>query len=101
MKALAYSLVTVTSLALSSAVFAASEKYDQMSGTVVEADVRSFVIETADKQSQAFHMEQAGKPKVGEKVTVYYHISQHDHWGTPFAMKVEKAGKSGKGSKKN
>jgi hypothetical protein len=95
-------LTAIVSVALSSAIFAASEKYDQMTGTVVEADshFRSLVIETADKQRHAFHME-VGKPKVGEKVTVYYDISQHDHWGRPFAMKIEKAGKAEGGSKKN
>jgi hypothetical protein len=50
--------------------------------------------------NEGFHME-AGKPKVGEKVTVYYDISRRDHRGVWFAMKIEKAGKSEKGSKKN
>ena len=47
-----------------------------------------------------FHME-AGKPKVGEKVTVDYDPSQRDHRGVWFAMNVEKAGKTEKGSKKD
>ena len=99
MKTLARSLIAVVSLALTSAVFAASAE-EHVTGTVVASDVQGFVIETASKERVEFHME-AGKPKVGEKVTVYYDISGRDHRGVWFAMKIEKAGKAGRGSKKN
>jgi hypothetical protein len=58
------------------------------------------VIETAPKEYVSFHME-AGAPKVGEKVTVYYDPSQVDRRGFWFAMKIENGGRAGKGSKKN
>jgi len=97
---LACTLLTVVSLGLSRAVFAASEEYLKMTGTVVEVNFPTMTIETATKERVAFHME-AGKPKVGEKVTVYYDPSRRDHRGVWFAMDVEKAGKSEKGSKRN
>ncbi len=94
-----YSLAAILSVALSSTVFATSGE-KQMTGTVVASDAYGFEIETATKESGVFHME-AGKPKLGEKVTVYYNPSQRDRRGSWFAMKVEKGGKAGKGSKKD
>ena len=104
MKVLICSLAVIVSVALSSAVFAGSEKYLQTTGTVVKPDPGMapgvIVIETAAKKYVTFHME-AGAPKVGEKVTVYYDPSRADHHGFWFAMKIEKVGKAGKGSKKD
>jgi hypothetical protein len=99
MKTLMCSLAVVVSLALASAALGASAQ-QRVSGTVISSDIQGFVIETATKERVAFHME-AGKPKVGEKVTVYYDPSRRDHRGVWFAMDVEKAGKSEKGSKRN
>jgi len=98
MKTLACSLTAVVSLALASAGFGASTQ-ERVSGTVVSSDIQGFVVETATKEHVEFHME-AGKPKVGEKVTVYYDPSRRDRRGVWFAMDVEKAGKTDKGSKK-
>ena len=92
MNTLTCSLVAVVSLAVTSEVFAAGAE-DHLTGTVVASDVQGFVIETATKKRVEFHME-AGKPKMGEKVTVYYDISRRDHRGVWFAMKIEKAGKA-------
>lgn len=97
MKTLACSLTAVISLALASAALGASAQ-QRVSGTVISSDIQGFVIETATKEHVAFHME-AGKPKVGEKVAVYYDPSRRDHRGVWFAMDVQKAGKSDKGSK--
>jgi hypothetical protein len=100
MKTLMCSLAIV-SVALSSAVFAASKKYLHMTGTVVKSEVIGVIaIETAPKKYVSFHSEGAAL-KVGEKVTVYYDPSQADHHGFWFAMKIEKGGKAGKGSKKD
>jgi hypothetical protein len=101
MKTSMCSLAVVLSVALSSAVFAGSEKYLHMTGTVVESGHPGVIaIETAPKESFSFHSESAAL-KVGEKVTVYYDPSQADHHGFWFAMKIEKGGKAGKGSKKD
>ena len=106
MKTLMCSLAVIVSVALSSAVFAGSEKYLHMTGTVVAPDPGMapglIVIETAPKKYVSFHAEGEGAGlKVGEKVTVYYDPSKADHHGFWFAMKIEKDGKAGKGSKKN
>ena len=98
MKTLACSLTAVVSLALASTAFGAGAQ-ERVSGTVISSDIQGFVVETATKERVVFHME-AGKPKVGEKVTVYYDPSQRDHRGVWFAMNVEKTGKTEKGSKK-
>jgi hypothetical protein len=98
MKTLMCSLAVVVSVALSNAVFAGAE-YQKMTGTVVASDIQTFAIETAPKEYVTFHME-AGKPKIGERVTVYYDPSQADHHGFWVPMKIEKVGKAGKGSKK-
>jgi hypothetical protein len=92
--------VLVLSVALSSTLFPASAEDQQMTGTVVERSPCCLSIENSKKEQITFHME-AGKPKVGEKVTVYYDPSQHDHAGRPFVQKVEKAGNARKGSTKN
>lgn len=91
------SLIIVVSLGLSGAISAGSAQ-EQVTGTVISSDIQGFIVETATKARVAFHME-AGKPKVGEKVMVYYDPSQRDHRGVWFAMDVQKAGKSDKGSK--
>ena len=62
-------------------------------------DIQGFVIETATKEHVEFHME-AGKPKVGEKMTVYYDPSLRDRRGSWFPEKIEKVGKAEGGSKK-
>ena len=102
MKTLMCSLAVIVSVALSSAVFAGSEKYLHMTGTVVESAGQPGVIglETAPGKYFSFHAEGAAL-KVGEKVTVYYDPSKADHHGFWFAMKIEKVGKAGKGSKKD
>ena len=106
MKTLVCSLAAVLSVALGSALFAGSEKYLHMTGTVVKPDPGTapgvIAIETAPKKYVTFHAEAEGAGlKVGEKVTVYYDPSKADHHGFWFAMKIEKAGDTGKGSKKH
>ena len=85
MKTLACSLTAVISLALASAALGASAQ-QRVSGTVISSDIQGFVIETATKEHVAFHME-AGKPKVGEKVTVHYYITGR---GNVYAKKIDK-----------
>jgi hypothetical protein len=99
MKTLTCSFATVVSLALASVGFGASA-HEHVSGTIISSDVQGFVVETSTKKRVEFHME-AGKPKVGEKVIVYYDPAQRDHRGVWFAMNIEKAGKTDEGSKKN
>jgi len=99
------SLAVIVSVALSSAVFAGSEKYLRMTGTVVESPKEGppgvIAIETAPKKYFSFHAEGEGAAlKVGEKVTVYYDPSKADHHGFWFAMKIEKVGKTDERSKK-
>jgi hypothetical protein len=96
MKTLIYSLTVAISLALASVSFGAGAQ-ERVSGTVISSDIQGFVIETATKERVEFHME-AGKPKVGQKVTVSYDPSQRDHRGVWFALDVQKAAK---GPKKN
>lgn len=96
MKTLIYSLTVAISLALAGKSFGAGGQ-ERVSGTVISSDIQGFVIETATKERVEFHME-AGKPKVGQKVTVSYDPSQRDHRGVWFALDVQKAGK---GAKKN
>ena len=86
-------------LAVASTVFAASEKYQKMTGTVVASDIQNFEIEAATKEHGVFHSEGAGL-KVGEKVTVYYDPSLRDRRGSWFPEKIEKVGKAEGGSKK-
>jgi len=93
------SLIAALSVALASAALGASAQ-ERVSGTVISSDIQGFIVETATKERVVFHME-AGKPKVGEKVTVYYDPSRSDHRGVLFAMDVQKGGKSEKGSNKN
>src|SRR5947209_5075245 len=99
MKRLTCILTAIVGLALASVSFSAGAQ-ERTSGTVISSDIQGFVVETATKERVEFHME-AGKPKVGEKVTVSYDPSQRDHRGVWFALDVEKAGKTGKGAKKN
>lgn len=97
MKILACSLTAIVSLALSGAVLAASEDL-KMTGTVVEVNFPTMTIETAKKERVDFGMEGGIKPKIGEEVTVTYQITGRGKW---IAYKLEKAGKTKKGSKKN
>ena len=103
MKTLAWSLIAIVSVALSSAVFAANLEEGQITGTVVEVyhGASGIVIETADKKRWEM-INDSGWPndklKVGEKVTVHYEIIGR---GKCIARKIEKAGKAEKGSKKN
>ena len=99
MKRLICSLTAVVSLVLASVGFSAGAQ-EHVTGTVVSSDIQGFVVETATKERVEFHME-AGKPKVGQKVTVSYDPSQRDHRGLWFALDVQKAGKTGKSTKKN
>ena len=99
MKALACSLTAVVSLALASVSFSASAQ-ERVSGTVISSDIQGYLVETATKERVEFHME-AGKPKIGQKVTVSYDPSQRDRRGVWFALDVQKAGKIDKGAKKN
>jgi hypothetical protein len=94
MKILACSLIAVVSVALSGAVFAGSQedtRDHQLTGTVVEADLSAFVVETAKKERVEFSLTGKPdlKPKVGEKVTVHYGITGR---GWLLARKIEKAG---------
>jgi hypothetical protein len=103
MKTLTYSLMGVVSLALSSAVFAASLEEGRVTGTVVEVyhGGSGIVIETADKKRWEMTNDSGwpnDKLKVGEKVTVHYEIIGRGKW---IARKIEKAGKAQGGSKKN
>jgi hypothetical protein len=97
MKTFACSLTAIVGLALASAALGASAQ-ERVSGTVISSDIQGFVVETATKERVAFHME-AGKPKIGEKVTGHYDPSRRDHRGVWFAMDVQKTDKSSKGSK--
>jgi hypothetical protein len=64
MKTLMCSLAVIVSVALSSAVFAGSEKYLRMTGTVVESPKEGppgvIAIETAPKKYFSFHAEGEG-----------------------------------------
>lgn len=105
MKTLICSLAVIVSVALSSAVLAADVKEQQMTGTVVESSPGYLTIENGKKELKMFNLGELGdqryQPKVGDRVTVYYDISQRDHLGRPIVHKVEKAGKDEKGSKKD
>jgi hypothetical protein len=93
------SLAGVLSVALGSGNLAAGANEQQMSGTVVEYHPGSLTIENSKKERVEFHAElgdQRYRPKVGDKVTVHYEINSRGWW---FTYKVEKAGKSEKGSK--
>jgi hypothetical protein len=101
MRTLVCSLAAVLSVALGSAVFAASAEDLQITGTVVEYHPMmpaSLVIETADKKRWEFFIDSDFKPKVGEKGTLHYYVTGR---GKHIAYKLEKAGKAEKGSKKN
>ena len=90
-------LAAVVSVALSSALFATSEEYLKMTGTVVEVNVPTMTIETAKKERVDFSMEGGIKPKVGETVTVDYLINRRGKW---IAYELEKPGKADKASTK-
>jgi uncharacterized protein YdbL (DUF1318 family) len=93
MKTLICSLAVVLSVALSSAVLAADVKEQQMAGTVVERSLGYLTIENSKKEQIMFNLDlgnQRYQPKVGDRVTVYYDISQHDHLGRPIVHKIEK-----------
>jgi hypothetical protein len=105
MKTLMCSLAVVLSVALGSAVLAADVKEQQMTGTVVECPLGYLTIENSKKEQKMFNRgelrDQRYQPKVGDRVTVYYDISQRDHLGRPYVHKIEKVGNAEKGSKKN
>ena len=86
-------------------VLAADVKEQQMTGTVVECPLGYLTFENSKKEPKMFNRgelrDQRYQPKVGDRVTVYYDISQHDHLGRPIVHKIEKVGKAEKGSKKN
>jgi len=93
----------VVSLALSSAVLAASTEDLQITGTIVEYHPAGpgyawLAIETADKKRWEFAIDNDFKPKVGEKGTLHYYITGR---GKHIAYKLEKTGKADKGAKKN
>ena len=105
MKTLICSLAVIVSVALSNAVFAADVKKQQMIGTVVECPLGYLTIENGKKEQIMFNLGELGdqryQPKVGDRVTVYYDISQRDHLGRPIVHKIEKVGKAEKGSRKH
>ena len=105
MKTLICSLAVIVSVALSNAVFAADVKEQQMTGTVVECPFGYLTIENSKKEQIMFNLGELGdqryQPKVGDRVTVYYDISQRDHLGRPIVHKIEKLGKAEKGSRKH
>jgi len=96
------SLAAALSVALGSGTLAADVKGQQMTGTVVECPLGYLTIENSKKEQIMFNLGELGdqryQPKVGDRVTVYYDISQRDHLGRPIVHKIEKAEK---GSKKN
>ena len=112
MKTLICSLATILAIALSSTVFAAEHdvfehhlKHEKpITGTVVEFGDMLLTIEDSKKEQLTFNVryfDQRYQPKVGDRVMVYYDISQRDHLGRPIVHKIEKVGKAEKGSKKN
>lgn len=104
MKTLMCSLAAILGVALGSAVLAAGVKEQQMTGTVVECPLGYLTIENSKKEQIMFNLgelwDQRYQPKVGDRVTVYYDISQRDHLGRPIVHKIEKVGKTEGGSKK-
>jgi hypothetical protein len=103
MKTLACSLIAIVSVALSSALFAASEQDHQITGTIVKINsgATGIVIDDGETDGGAYvwffrDTKYGTKPKIGERVTVHYEI-----WGRKmYVTKIEKAGKAEKGSKK-
>jgi hypothetical protein len=80
MKILVCSLIAIVSVALSSAVFAANLEEGQITGTVVEvySGGCGIALETAKKERWEMCNDSGwpnDKLKVGEKVTVHYHIT--------------------------
>jgi hypothetical protein len=103
MKILVCSLIAIVSVALSSAVFAANLEEGQITDTVVEvySGGCGIALETAKKERWEMCNDSGwpnDKLKVGEKVTVHYHITGR---GKCIAHKIEKASKADKGAKKN
>ena len=105
MKPLLCSLAAILSVSLSSAVFAARPDDGEITGTVVESNPGYPTIENSKKEQIMFNLGELGdqryQPKVGDRVTVYYDISQRDHLGRPIVHKIEKVGKAEKGSRKH
>lgn len=95
MKTLMCTLAGILSVALSSAVFAADAKEQQMTGTTVESSPGYVTIENGKKEQVMFNLGELGdhyyQPKVGDRVTVYYDVSQRDHLGRAIVHKIEKS----------
>jgi hypothetical protein len=97
MKTLACSLIAVVSLGFGNTIFATDQEDHQVTGTAVKDPDGIIVIKMAD--NSLFYLNwDCAQPNVGEKVTVHYDIIGR---GRLVAHKVEKLGKTEKGSKKN
>ena len=100
MKTLACSLIAVVSLALTSAIFAAGQEDldHHVTGTIVELSLGSATLDTGQGGPFYIGLENnvGSHLKVGQKVTLYYYVTGR---GKLIADKIEKAGKSEKGSK--
>jgi hypothetical protein len=103
MKTLACSLIAIVSVALSSAVFAASEQDHQITGTIVKINsgATGIVIDDGESDGGAYlwfnrETKYGTKPKIGERVTVHYEFSGRKM----YVIKIEKAGTTDKARKK-
>jgi len=95
-------LIAVLSLALSSATFAAGQEDldHHVTGTVVELSPGSATLDTGRGTPFEIGLENnvGSHLKVGQKVTLHYYVAGR---GKLIADKIEKAGTTEKGSKKN
>jgi hypothetical protein len=104
MKTLACSLIAAVSLGLSSPIFAANEQGQQITGTIVKINsgATGIVIDDGETDGGAYvwfmrDTKYGTKPKIGERVTVHYEFAGRKM----YVVKIEKAGKAEKGSKKD
>ena len=89
---------------MSSPIFAASEQDHQITGKIVQINpgATGIVIDDGETDGGAYvwfmrDTKYGTKPKIGERVTVHYEIGGRKIYVT----KIEKAGTTEKGSKKN
>ena len=95
-------MTAIVSVALSSAIFAAGEQDQQITGTIVKINsgATGIVIDDGETDGGAYvwfmrDTKYGTKPKIGERVTVHYEIGGRKMYVT----KIEKADKAEKGSK--
>src|SRR5947208_13734095 len=92
-------LIAVLTLGLSSAIAAGQEDLDHyVTGTIVELSLGSATLDTGHGTPFEIGLENnvGSHLKVGQKVTLHYYVTGR---GRLIADKIEKAGKSDKGSK--